>query len=68
MNCSPPRAMDASSVAMLPKANGRMRSRCRSNMGWLTRISMKQNAISSAVPPSRPVSTSGLVQPIVCPP
>ena len=68
MNWRPPRAMEASSVAALPAANARIRISRRSNMGLLTRSSMKQNAISSATPPIRPVSTSGLVQPITCPP
>ena len=68
MNCRPPRAMEASSVARLPIANGRILSSRRSNMGLSTRSSMKQNATSSARPPNRPISTVGLVQPIACPP
>ena len=68
MNCSPPRATEASSVAALPAANARIRSSFRSNIGASTRCSMKQNAVSSTTPPIRPVSTTGLVQPIEWPP
>ena len=68
MNCRPPRAIEASSVAALPAANARIRSSRRSNMGDSTRSSMKQNATRRATPPIRPVSTTGLVQPITCPP
>ena len=38
------------------------------NMGAATRVSTKQNTTSMAMPPNMPPSTSGLVQPIECPP
>ena len=68
MNCSPPRAMEASRVAPTPAAKARIRIRRRSNIGLATRVSMTQNTTSRAAPPIRPVSTSGLVQPMVWPP
>ncbi len=68
MNCSPPRAIAASSVAALPAANALIRNSFRSNIGSATRSSTRQNTHSSATPPIRPDSTSGLVQPIACPP
>ncbi len=68
MNCRPPRAIEASRVAVIPAANARIRIRPRSNIGALVCSSMKQNTISIATPPNIPPSTSGLVQPIECPP
>ena len=68
MNCRPPRAIEASRVAALPAANARIRNSFSGNIGSSTRGSMTQNTTSSATPPIRPVSTHGLVQPIVCPP
>jgi hypothetical protein len=68
MNCSPPRAIEASRVALIPAAKARILIRCRSNMGAATCSSTKQNTPSMATPPIMPLSTSGLVQPIECPP
>ena len=68
MNCRPPRAIEASSVARFPNAKARIRSSRRSNIGALVCSSTKQNAISRMTPPIRPVSTLGLVQPIEWPP
>src|SRR6185437_9799089 len=68
MNCMPPRAIEDSSVAMLPVANARILNRPSENIGFRTRDSMSTNSPSSANPPSSPVSTNGLVQPSVCPP
>jgi hypothetical protein len=65
MNCMPPRAIDDSSVAMLPVANARILNRPSENIGLATRDSMNTNSASNANPPSRPVSTHGLVQPSV---
>ena len=37
-------------------------------MGSAICVSIRQNTTSSAAPPSRPVSTHGLVHPVGCPP
>ena len=53
---------------MLPAVNGRIRNRARWNIGSATRVSITQKIASTASPPPIRPSTSGLVQPIVCPP
>jgi hypothetical protein len=68
MNCSPPRAIAPSRVAVFPAANARIRNSRRSNMGASIRSSTTQNTTSRITPPITPVSTSGLVQPIEWPP
>ena len=67
-NISPPRPRPASRLARFPAVNGRIRNSASRNIGSATRVSITQNAASTARPPKISVSTSGLVQPIVCPP
>ena len=68
MNCRPPRAIEPSRLAALPAANARILNRPSWNIGSAIRVSMRQNATSSAAPPARPPSTYGLVQPVGWPP
>ncbi len=68
MNCSPPRAIELSRLAMLPAANARIRNRLIRNMGSVIFVSMRQNATSRTTPVASPPSTNGLVQPVGCPP
>ena len=68
MNISPPRPSEASSVAMQPAEKARMRKRPSLNIGSVVRISMATNPASTAMPPTMPTITFGLVQPIGWPP
>ena len=68
MNIRPPRPSPASRLARLPAVNGRIRNSLSRNIGSATRVSITQNAASTARPPAISAITSGLVQPIVCPP
>ncbi len=45
-----------------------MRNSASGNIGSATRVSMNAKSTSTATPPMMPVSTHGLVQPMVCPP
>ena len=67
MNWKPPRAIDTSRPARLPKVKARIRNRLSWNIGSAIRVSMMPNTTSSATPPIRPASTHGLVQPMVPP-
>ena len=53
---------------MLPAVNARIRNSDRSNIGAVTCVSMTANTASTTTPPTTRPSTSGLVQPMVCPP
>ena len=68
MNIRPPRPRLDSKLAMLPAVNGRILNSASWNIGSATRVSITQNTASTARPPKISVSTTGLVQPIVCPP
>ena len=68
MNCRPPRPTAITKLARLPIANARIRNIDSLNSGSATRVSTKQNTISRASPPNIRPSTSGLVQPMGCPP
>jgi hypothetical protein len=68
MNCRPPRATAFSSAAALPAQNAWMRNSPRWNIGCGTRVSTRQNAASSARPPTSPETTHGFVQPSAWPP
>ncbi len=67
-NCMPPRPIEMARPARLPKVKARSRKRLSWIIGAETRFSMTTNAASSARPPTISPSTSGLVQPMVCPP
>ena len=68
MNISPPRPRLESRLARLPAVNGRIRNSESRNIGSATRVSITQKPASTASPPTISPSTTGLVQPIVCPP
>ena len=68
MNIRPPRPSEASSVAIVPALNARMRNSERLNIGSSLRSSITTKAASSRRPPPISPSTSGFVQPIECPP
>ena len=68
MNISPPRPRLDSRLARLPAVNGRIRNSESRNIGSATRVSITQNPASTASPPPIRPSTTGLVQPIACPP
>ena len=68
MNISPPRLSAARKLASTPAVNARILNSCSRNIGSATRVSMTQNATSSAMPTPSSASTAGFVQPIVsCP-
>ncbi len=60
----PPRPRLDSRLARFPAVNGRILNRLIRNIGSVTRVSMTQNAMSSATPPPMRLMTSGLVQPM----
>src|ERR1700753_3091916 len=62
-NCMPPRAIDTSRPARLPKAKARIRNRLSWNIGSAMRVSMIPNTTSRATPPVRPASTPGVGPP-----
>ncbi len=68
MNCSPPRAIEPSRLAVLPAAKARILNSRSWNMGSAMCSSIRQNTTSMAAPPNRPVSTHGLVHPVGWPP
>ena len=68
MNISPPRPRPDSRLARFPAVNGRIRNSESRNIGSATRVSITQNSASTARPPPVRAMTSGLVQPMVCPP
>ncbi len=68
MNIRPPRLSDAKKLATLPALKARMRNNDGRNIGWATLVSMIPKAIRMARPPRSSASTTGLDQPMVCPP
>ena len=68
MNWSPPRAMEPSRLAAFPAVKARILNSASRNIGSATLDSMMQNTTRMAGPPIRPETTSGLVQPVACPP
>ncbi len=68
MNISPPRPIEPSSAATVPKVNPRMRNRLTRNIGSATRVSTTTNTASRAAPPMIASRTDGFVQPIEWPP
>ena len=68
MNISPPRATAARKVESVPKVKARIRNRVRRNIGSATRSSIATKAPSEASEAVSRAITSGLPQPVGCPP
>ena len=68
MNCSPPRAMEPSRLAVLPAAKALILNRPIWNIGSAILVSKMQKAISITTPPISPPIIKGLVHPVGCPP